>query len=431
MHDPIILSILFFVLLIAFLASGLWVGIAIALTALVGFLIAEGSASFFAYVPYDTINSFVLTAIPLFIFMGEILTRCEISGMLYRGASKWLGWAPGGLLHSNIGACALFAAISGSSVATAATMGTVAYPQLEKRGYDIKLTLGSLTGGGTLGILIPPSITMIIFGMLAECSVGRLFAGGIIPGIILSAAFMTYIAIRAIKNPKLAPKEAFSLKGLLSSFKDFWPSMSLMIIVLGGIFGGIMTPTEAAAVGCSGALLIGLGLRKLSWQILRESILSSLQTTCMIMFLVAAGFIFASLLGAIQLPTALLLLVEGSALPRMVILLLIFLLYLFFGCFIDTTTAIIMTSSVVIPLITALGFDIIWFGVTLVVLVEVGLLTPPFGLNLFVLQGISKRPLSDVIIGSIPFFLIMLLGVALFTAFPSLVLWLPSLFFGS
>jgi len=271
---------------------------------------------------------------------------------------------------------------------------------------------------------------MIIYGSLAQCSVGQLFAGGVIPGIILSLMFMVYIGIRAVKNPLLAPKEGtFSLKDALLSFFDFWPTLVIMFIVLGGIFGGLMTPTEAAAAGASASLVLSALLRKLTWRMIWDSLLTSLGTSCMIMFLLAAGFMFSSFLGAIQLPTALLILVQEAHLPRYVILSLVYLLYFFFGCFIDTTTSIIMTSSVVIPLITGLGFDVIWFGVVLVLLVEVGLLTPPFGLNLFVIQSISKKPLGWVVEGSYPFFIIILAALAIYTIFPQIILWLPQQLF--
>ena len=432
MQDPIIITVVCFTLLLALLFASVWVAIALAIVATAGFFICQGNAGLIPFVPFETLNSFVLTAIPLFIFMGEILVHCGASEMLYRGTSKWLAWAPGGLLHANIGSCSLFAAISGSSPATAATIGTVAIPALKKRNYDTRLTLGSLAAGGTLGILIPPSISLIVYGMLAEASVGRLFAGGIIPGIILSAMFMAYIAIRVIRNPKLAPQEeAFSIKSLVVGLKDFWPIMTLMAIVLGGIFGGLVTPTEAAALGASGALLLALGMRRLTWKTLRESLLNSLETTCMVLFIVMAASLLSSFLGIMSVPAAFSNLILGSGLPVVIILFLIYLLYIFLGCFIDGLSAMVLTLPAVLPVVMALGFDTIWFGVVLTVLIEVGMLTPPMGINLFVIQGISGRDLTEVIAGSVPFFLLMLLSIALFTAFPSLILLLPSLFFGS
>jgi len=237
--------------------SGIWIAVGMGIVALIALYFFQTGVTLVTHLPFGISNSFILTAIPLFIFMGTILQHCGASEMIYRGASKWLAWVPGGLFHSNIGSCALFAAISGSSVATQATIGTMAIPALRKRGYDEKIALGSLAAGGTLGILIPPSITMIVYGAIGGVSIGRLFAGGMIPGIVLSMMFMTYIAIRALRNPQLAPSEApFSLRGVLSSFADLWPIFVLMVIVLGGIFTGFATPTEAAALGASGSLLI-------------------------------------------------------------------------------------------------------------------------------------------------------------------------------
>ena len=432
MDNPILVTVFCFALLLALMFAGVWVAISLAIVAVVGYFVFVGNANLISFIPFSTMNSFILTAIPLFIFMGEILVHCGASEMLYRGTSKWLAWAPGGLLHSNIGACALFAAISGSSPATAATIGTVAYPALKQRKYDEKLTLGSLAAGGTLGILIPPSISMIVYGMLAEASVGRLFAGGIIPGIILSGMFMTYIVIRVIKNPRLAPKEeAFSVRNLIVGLKDFWAIAILMAIILGGIFGGLTTPTEAAALGASGALLIALGMRRLTWRSLGASLFSALETTCMVLFIVVAASLLASFLGIMGIPAAFATLVLGSGLPPLAILLLIYLIYIFLGCFIDGLSAMVLTMATVLPIISGMGFDIIWFGVVLTVLIEVGMLTPPMGINLFVIHGISGRDLMEVIKGSVPFFLIMLMGIALFTVFPSIILFLPDLFFVS
>jgi len=431
MESPVILGGLVFLVLVLLLLTSLWIAVAIAMVGALGFLILRGDASLIAFVPYNTADSFILTAVPLFIFMGEVLVQCRASEMLYRGITKWLAWAPGGLLHSNIGACAVFASVSGSSVATAATIGTVAIPALRERGYDTRLSLGSLAAGGTLGILIPPSITMVIYGMLAETSVGRLFAGGVIPGIMLSGMFISYIAIRVALNPSLAPKEAsFSLKAAVVALKDFWPAIVLAVIVLGGIFAGLYTPTEAAAIGSSTALIIALALRRLSWRVLRESLTNALETTCMVMFLVVGSYIFATLLSMLNMPQALVIMVKNAELSRWGILAFIYLLYLVLGCFIDCTSALIITAGVVIPLVEAAGFDLVWFGVVFVVLVEIGLLTPPMGINVFVIQGISKAPLNEIFAAVWPFFSIMILAIALFTVWPDIILWLPNLLFG-
>jgi tripartite ATP-independent transporter DctM subunit len=431
MDYPILIAAVLFIALLFFLATGIWVAVAISLVSVAGFFIFVGNSGLTPYVPFNTLNSFVLTAIPLFVFMGELLMVSGISDGLYKGMNKCLSWIPGGLLHSNIGSCALFAAISGSSVATAATIGTVALPELEKRGYNEQLACGSLAAGGTLGILIPPSGTMIVYGMLADTSVGRLFAGGVIPGIIMAVCFMTYIYARVVRNPALAPREkAPPLWEILGSLKDIAPTVSLMVIVLGGIFSGFVTPTEGAALGAFAAMIMALCVRRLTWATLKEACLKTLEISSMVLFLVAAAFLFTSLCGVLGIPDAFSKFVVGLGWNRYLVLSLIYLLYLFLGCFIDGTCAMIMTSSVVIPLVTSMGFDLVWFGVMMVVLIEIGLLTPPFGINLFVIQGISGKPLTTVTLGSWPFFLVQILCIILYTAFPDLVLVLPNFFFG-
>jgi len=431
-ENPFILVTLSFLALFILLAIGVHIAIALAMVGVIGFFVFQGTAGLAPLIPFSTLDSFILTAIPLFIFMGEILVQCGASDMIYRGTSRLLAWLPGGLFHANIGACAMFAAISGSSPATAATIGTVAIPALKKRGYDTYITLGSLAAGGTLGILIPPSINMIVYGVLAEESIGQLFAGGVIPGIILSGMFMIYIGFRAVRNPGLAPKEmTLSIKGVALSFLDLWPLYVLAIIVLGGIFGGFMTPTEAAAIGTSASLIIAMILRRFSWALLKSSLASSLQTTCMVLFIVVGASIMASFFSRAGIPLAVSQMIVESGVSDFVVLLAIYAVYIFLGCFIDPVSILLLTAATVLPIVEQMGFDLIWFGVIYVVLAEIGMITPPMGLNLFVIQGISREDLWKVVIGSIPFFLIMLVGITLFTAFPSIILWFPNLLFQS
>lgn len=429
--DPITLLILSFIVLFIFLLAGIPIAISLALVGVIGLYLFHGDASLAIFLPFRTLDSFILTAIPLFIFMGEILVQCGASEMIYRGASRLLAWLPGGLLHSNIGACAMFAAISGSSPATAATIGTVAIPELKKRGYDVYVTLGSLAAGGTLGILIPPSINMIVYGVLAEQSIGRLFAGGVIPGIVLSISFMAYIAIRALLQKNLAPKEtSLSLKGIVLSFLDLWPLYFLCVIVLGGIFGGFMTPTEAAAVGASASIILAIFLRRFSWKILKSSLAGAVETTCMVLFIVVGSSILAAFFSRAGIPQAVSASIVGSGVSKWVVLIYVCMIYLFLGCFIDPVSMLLLTASTVIPMMKELGFDLIWFGVIYVVAAEIGMITPPMGLNLFVIQGISKENLSKVVIGSVPFFILMIVSIFLFTVFPELILWLPNVIFG-
>lgn len=430
MDDPILIGIVALLVLIIFLMSGIWIAVGIGIVGVIVCYVLQTGIALTTYIPWVTANSFVMTAIPLFVFMGEILLHCGASEMIYKGASKWLAWAPGGLFHSNIGSCALFAAISGSSMATAATIGTIAIPSLKKRDYDWKMTLGSLAAGGTLGILIPPSITMIVYGSIGEVSIGRLFAGGIIPGIMISLMFMVYIGIRTARNPQLAPREeAFSLRGLMSGLVDLWPVIVLMFIILGGIFSGFVTPTEAAALGVSGALLIALGLRRLTWQNLRESLVSSVTITCMLLFIIIGATMLGSVLALVGTARALAMWITGTGLSPTGVIILLCIIYILLGCVMEGLAIVVVTTPVILPAVVAIGLDPVWFGVFLVVMVELGLLTPPVGINLFVIQGISGSDLGEVVRGAMPFFLIMLLAVALMIAFPSIVLWLPTLFF--
>jgi tripartite ATP-independent transporter DctM subunit len=405
------------------------IAVALALSGVVGCFLYRGDAGLTAIVPFAALNSFILTAIPLFIFMGEILGRCGASDTVYSSASKWLAWAPGGLLHSNIGACAMFAAISGSSPATAATIGTVAIPRLKERGYDPKLLLGSLAAGGTLGILIPPSINMIVYASLTWTSVAALFAGGVVPGIMLSIMFMIYIAIRVIKNPTLAPRDekVASLKQLLLSLIGMWPFLIMAVVVLGGIFGGLMTPTEAAAVGSVTAIIIGLILRRLNWRVFRECATGATSTTAMVLFIVMGSFIFSSFLAITGVPLVVSAYVGSLGWSEVPVLLAICVLYIFLGCFISPLAIIVITLPTLLPILAIFGTNLVWFGVIAVVLSEIGMITPPMGMNLFIIQGISGERLEKVILGSIPFFLIMMLAIAVMIAFPSIVMWFPSL----
>ena len=419
--------ILAFVVFGIFLLLGAKIAVALLIAGVAGFLFYRGNPGYTAVIPFGTLNNFVLTAIPLFIFMGEVLGRCGASEMIYSSASKWLAWAPGGLLHTNIGACAVFASISGSSPATAATIGSVAIPRMKERNYDTKLILGSVAGGGTLGILIPPSITMIIYGMLSQTSVGALFAGGVFPGIMLAIMYMIYIAIRVIKNPKLAPHEKLPTgKELVFSLIGMWPFVIMAIVVLGGIFGGIMTPTEAAAVGSSVAIIIGLIMRQLTWQVFRVSVVEAVKTSCMVLFILMGAFVFAGFLADTRVPSTIATFVAELGWSALPILLTIYLLYIFLGCFIDPGSIMVVTIPAILPILKSFGIDLIWFGVIAVVLSEIGMITPPMGLNLFVVQGISKDEFGQVVIGIVPYFFIMLLGIVVLSVFPSIILWFPS-----
>jgi tripartite ATP-independent transporter DctM subunit len=326
----------------------------------------------------------------------------------------------------------MFAAISGSSSATAATIGTVAVPSLRKRGYDRPLTLGSLAAGGTLGTLIPPSITMIVVGAMGQVSVARLFAGGVVPGLMWSVMFMVYIGIRASRNPRLAPKEiAFSLKGLLLSMADLWPVFVLASLVLGGIFSGFVTPTEAAALGVSGALILGLAKRQLTWAGFRESLVNAVLTSCMVIFIIMGANMLGSVLALAGTAKALAVFVSDLPLHPIVVMLIISFVYIILGCVMEGLSIVVITTPIVLPAVVALGFDPVWFGVALVMLMEMGLLTPPVGVNLFVIQGISGADIGEVVRGAMPFFLIQVIGFLPVIFFPTIITWLPTLIYGS
>jgi len=430
MDNALLVGLLTLFVALVFMLLGVQVGFSLSLAGVLAFLVFHGKVEIVGNVFFDSTNNFTLTAVPLFVFLGEILLRCGASETIYRGTSKLFAWIPGGLLQSNIASCALFAAISGSSPATAATIGTVAIPALEKRGYDTRMTLGSLAAGGTLGILIPPSINMIVYGMVADTSIGRLFIAGVIPGILLSLIFMAYIAVAVMRHEQLAPRERFSFREALRGIPDLWPAAFLATIVLGGVFVGIVTATEAAALGASGAMFIAAILGELTRKNLRTALTNTVMVSCMVMLIYVGAMIITSFFGVMGLPRAMARVVLESGIGKYWVLAGIYLLYIILGCFLDGVSMIVLTVPTLLPILDALGFDRVWFGIVLVVLCEVGFITPPMGLNLYVIQGISQRPFGEVVRGVVPYFWLMLVGLLLFTIFPSLALWLPSIMIG-
>lgn len=416
--------------LIVLLLLGQHIAFALLLSAFLGYYFMLGGAlpGTIGVTAFNLTYNFVLTAIPLFIFMGEIILRSGFSAKLYRGLSRWFQLLPGGLLHSNIAACGLFAAVSGSSVATAAAIGTVALPELEKRGYDHKLSAGSLAAGGTLGPLIPPSIAFIIYGVITQTSIVRLFVAGVFPGLLLAGLFMLYIGLRVAMNRSLVPaEERVSWRQRVLGTVEIGPIACLMVLVLGGIYAGIMTPTEAAAVGASGALLMAAAFRTISWRTLWEALQETARSTAFIMFIIVGAMLLGVVLANLRVPGALADLVLAAPLTPLMVMLLVYAMYFVMGIFFDGISMMIITLPVIFPVVVAVGYDPVWFGVAFVIIMEVGLLTPPVGLNLYVIHGVSRhRPFSDVAIGSAPFFVVMLLALALVHAFPQIALWLPS-----
>jgi C4-dicarboxylate transporter DctM subunit len=417
-------------LLFMALASGLWVAFAMILVGVVGiiFWMPPGAVKILGYIPFSITNNFVLTAIPLFVFMGEVLFRSGISDRLYEDLTPFFSHFPGQLFHTNIASCAVFAAACGSSPATAATIGTVALPQLLSRGYDSKLALGSIAAGGTLGILIPPSIIMIIYGSIVGESVAQLFLAGFVPGIMISLLFMLYIGIRCITKPGLAPSIAKtpwrkSFQGLWG----IWPIGFLFVLVLGGIYAGIVTATEAAGVGAAGAMVLAWGYRKMTWKTVQRATLNTVRTTCMVMILIVGSNVMVVALANLKVPEYLVKETIALGLPPLAVLTLIFFFYLILGCLMDGVSMIVLTLPITYPIVCSLGFDSVWFGVIIVILVELALLTPPVGINLYILQGILPDiSLGDVIRGAVPFVFILLLSLIILTAFPQIALWLPA-----
>ncbi|MCB2216320.1 TRAP transporter large permease [Desulfofustis glycolicus] len=383
---------------------------------------------------WSVLNSFVMTAIPLFVLLGELLLRSGITDKVYQSMSLWLARLPGGLLHTNIGASALLAATSGSSVATAATIGTVAIPTFKTRGYNDRIVLGSLAAGGTLGILIPPSINMIIYGSIADASIGRLFIGGLVPGIMLALAFMTTIMIIAVIRPSVTgePEEPRSFVYKIKTLGSFLPSLIIIFAVMGSIYLGWATPTEAAALGVLAVVVIALVQGRLSIAMLHESFASTIKTTAMILLIMACAFYMNFIISMLGIPQALSQWFVQFNLSPQLTMWLIVVFYIVLGTFIETIAMMVTTIPLVVPLVVAVGYDPVWFGVFLMILCEASLITPPIGMNLYVVQGIrtDNGPLKDVIIGVLPFLLTMLLMVGVMIYVPELVLWLPDRMLG-
>jgi tripartite ATP-independent transporter DctM subunit len=381
-------------------------------------------------VSWSTSNEFLLVAIPLFILLGEILLRTGFAGRMYDAMSLWLSWLPGGLMHANIGASALFAATSGSSVATAATVGTVALPQISRHKYNEPLFLGSLAAGGTLGILIPPSINLIIYGVLTSTSVPKLYLAGFIPGLVLAATFMLVIAIACLIKPTWGgPAIKASWRARFASLIDLLPPLGLFLLVVGSIYAGVATATEAAALGVMGALVLAAFAKRLTVTMLREAIEGTMRSTVMIILIVMAAAFLSFVMSATGLTTALTNSVIDLNLSPAWMLLIVVIFYLVLGCLMETLSMMITTIPIIAPIMIALGYDPVWLGIVIIVLVETALITPPVGLNLFVVQSLRKGgSLNAVIIGSLPFVAALMFMVLLLYIVPDLAMWLPRKF---
>ena len=381
-------------------------------------------------VAWGTSNEFLLVAIPLFVMLGEILLRSGLAEKMYGSMSLWLSWLPGGLMHANIGASALFAATSGSSVATAATVGTVAIPQIQKKGYNESLFLGSLAAGGTLGILIPPSINLIIYGVLTNTSVPRLYLAGIIPGLLLALLFMVIIIVACLARPSWGGQKISASWGKrIASLVHLIPPLGIFLLVVGSIYAGIATPTEAAALGVVGALILAAFMKRLTLTMLRDVLEGTMKSTAMIMLIVIGAAFLNFIMSATGLTNALTSTITGLNVSPTTMLLILVVFYLVLGCFMETLSLMITTIPIVAPIMIALGFDPVWLGIVIIILVEAALITPPVGLNLFVVQSLrTSGSMNDVMKGSLPFVLMLLVMVGLLAVWPSIALWLPQIF---
>lgn len=435
--EALVAGLVILVLILFFLGLGVWVFAGLFLVSVSGlFLLLDMPAQRIGVIGTNIIfryaSAWELAAIPMFIWMGEIIFRTDISNRLFRGLSPLVDFVPGRLLHTNILGCTLFAAVSGSSAATTATVGKITTTELKRRNYDRDLAIGSLAGAGSLGLLIPPSIVMIIYGILAEVSISRLFAAGILPGLLVAAIYSTYIMLRAMAQPEKAPREATQLTLLqrLTGALNLLPVLFLMLIVLGSIYSGLATPSEAAAVGVAAAVIVALGLRQLTWQIFRDSLMGAIRTSCMVCIILISAAFLSTAMGYLHVPANIARTIGEMNLSPIALILALSLFYILLGLFLDGISIIVMSLPITLPLAMLAGFDPVWFGIYLVLMVELGQVTPPVGFNLFVIQGLTGESIGRVAWAALPFFLLMCLAVVIVTAFPGIALWLPGVLFG-
>ena len=423
------LTVFFIGVLLFFLGSGIWVGISMIGVSTIGMIMftSRPVGDAMATTMWSMASSWSLTALPLFVWMGEILFRTKLSENLFKGLSPWLSKLPGGLIHVNILGCAIFAAISGSSAATVATVGKMSIPELRKRNYPERFLLGTLAGSGTLGLLIPPSIILIIYGVTVEESIAKLFIAGIIPGIGLALLFMIYVVAWSLKNKKIMPviSEDFSFVDKVKQSGQLLPVILLIFAVIGSIYAGIATATEAASLGVLGALVLSFFQKSLTKESFSKSLLGATKTSCMIAFILAGSSFLTLAMAFTGLPKNLAVFIDTLQLSPYMLLLVLTIFYIILGMFLDGISAVVLTMAIIEPMIRQAGFDMIWFGIYLVIVVEMAQITPPVGFNLFVLQGMAKRDMGFIARSAFPLFLLMILAVVIIISFPQLALWLP------
>lgn len=431
--DDIWTSLIVIVAILVLLGMGVWVAVALIACGLISILFFTPAPAdlIFSSTSWTSTASWALTALPLFIWMGEILFKTRLSEDLFSGLSPWVQRLPGRLVHVNILGSGVFAAVSGSSAATTATIGRISLPELERRGYPEALSIGTLAGSGTLGLLIPPSIIMIVYGVAAQVSIARLFLAGILPALLLMALFSAYVAFHALRNPSQYPEQVqrMPIWERIKLLRLMLPVVLLFIAVIGSIYAGIATPTEAAAVGVAGALAIAWTSGSLTMSALWDSLKSATTTTCMIAFILLGAAYLTSAMSFTGLPREIADGVAQLGLNQYQLLVALTVLFILLGCFLDGISMVVLTSSVILPTVLAAGIDPVWFGIYLVLVVEIAQLTPPVGFNLYVIQGLTGKSIVDIARYSVPSFLLMLVAVAIISIYPQIALILPELAF--
>jgi C4-dicarboxylate transporter, DctM subunit len=426
----ILVTLTLIALLFILLATGTWIGIALLGVAWIAMELFTNRivGDSMALTVWGSSSSWTLTALPLFIWMGEILFRTKLSEDMFKGLAPWVNWLPGRLLHTNIIGCTIFAAVSGSSAATCATIGKMTLPELQKRGYPEDMTIGSLAGAGTLGLLIPPSIIMIVYGVASDTSITKLFIAGVFPGLLLALLFMGYVVVWSLLNPKKIPQadRTFTFGEKVYESRHLIPVVALIAIVLGSIYIGVATATEAAALGVIGALGLSAIQGAMNWKTFVESLMGATRLYCMIALILAGAAFLTLAMGYIGLPRHLAEWIGGMGLSPFWLLFGLMIFYVVLGCFLDGISMVVLTMGVILPTILKAGIDPIWFGIFIVLVVEMAQITPPVGFNLFVLQGMTKKEITYIARVALPFFFLMTGAVLLIYLFPGIVTWLPA-----
>ncbi len=427
------MAVVLLVALALLLVAGVWIALTLLGVGWIALVVFTGSPAgpLMATTSWGSSTSWALTALPLFIWMGEILFRTRISEDMFQGLAPWMAPLPGRLMHCNVFGCGIFAAISGSSAATAATIGRITIPELLKRGYDEQMAIGSLAGAGTLGLLIPPSIIMIVYGVAADVSIARLFVAGVLPGIVLMLLFSGYIAAWAAFHPhKTPPREGeTTLLEKIYAARHLIPAVLLIGAVIGSIYSGVATPTEAAAIGVAGALVLAAIGGSLNWASFAASVMGAMRTSCMIAFILAGAAFLTVAMGFTGVPRIMAEWISAQGFSAVHLIVVLTVLYIILGCFIDGISMVVLTSSVILPSVKAANIDLLWFGIFIVLVVEMAQVTPPVGFNLFVLQGLTGKNMFEVARAALPFFFLMVAAVALIWFFPGVVTYLPGRMF--